>query len=248
MNGLKYIRMQCNLSLNNVACALDVSRQSVSAWENGKKAIPSERKEQLSNYFGIDKKYFGEIDEIQKKEILETEMYRWKLDGNEFFLFRPDEDSQSYMKGLCTYERKERNTLLSDELKAKKDLQKEMMERIEQQIEGMSWYTLNDQITSINRGVRYYNCCAKNYKIIYEQPVSHKMSYYYRALEVIDALLLAFGGEVEENDDDTALFFEPNDYTYKLDWDFIQKCADMIREHMNPIINNLDEMDERRKK
>ncbi len=37
MNGLKFIRTQCNLSLNNVAQALNVSRQIISAWENGKK-------------------------------------------------------------------------------------------------------------------------------------------------------------------------------------------------------------------
>ena len=53
MNRLKFIRTQCNLSLNNVAQTLNVSRQIVSAWENGKKDIPKERKEQLVNYFGI---------------------------------------------------------------------------------------------------------------------------------------------------------------------------------------------------
>lgn len=146
MNGLKFIRTQCNLSLSNVARALNVSRQIISAWENGKKDIPDERKEQLSNYFGIDVRYFDEIDEIQKKEILGTAMYRWNHNGDEFFLFRPDEESQAFRKGLCTYEIEERKCLLSDELKAKKQLQKEMIERIEQQIEGLPWYNLNDQL------------------------------------------------------------------------------------------------------
>ena len=124
MNGLKFIRTQCNLSLNNVAQTLNVSRQIVSAWENGKKDIPKERKEQLANYFGINAQYFDEINEIQKKEILKTAMYRWNHDGDEFFLFRPDEESQMFLKGLCTYEAKERKVLLSDELKTKKQLQK----------------------------------------------------------------------------------------------------------------------------
>ena len=56
MNGLKFIRTQCNLSLNNVAQALNVSRQIISAWENGKKDIPDERKKQLSDYFGMETK------------------------------------------------------------------------------------------------------------------------------------------------------------------------------------------------
>ncbi len=247
MNGLKYIRTQCNLSLNNVAQALGVSRQIVSAWENGKKDIPNERKQQLSKYFGIDTKYFDEIDEVQKKEILGTAMYRWNQNGNEFFLFRPDEDSQTERERLYTYEQKERKNLLSDELKEKKHQQKEMIQQIEQQLEGMPWYTLNDRIASINRGVKYYDCCAKNYKIIYDQPTSRKMSYYYRALEVMEALLLAFGGEIGDNDD-MAQYFAPDDYTYRIDLDFVQECADMIKEHMMPIVEKLDDIDEKVKR
>ena len=243
MNGLKFIRTQCNLSLNNVAQTLNVSRQIVSAWENGKKDIPKERKEQLANYFGINAQYFDEINEIQKKEILKTAMYRWNHDGDEFFLFRPDEKSQMFLKGLCTYEAKERKVLLSDELKTKKQLQKEMIKQIDQQIEGNFCHNLNDQIASINRGVRYYEYCAENYKVIYEQPSSQKMSYYYRVLEVLQALRLALGGETIEKDDDVSQYFDADDYTYRVDSDFVQKCADMIIEHMKPIMENLEEME-----
>ena len=48
MNGLKFIRTQCNISLSNLAMALGVSRQMVSAWENDKKELPKKRVEQLS--------------------------------------------------------------------------------------------------------------------------------------------------------------------------------------------------------
>ena len=225
-----------------MAQALNVSRQIISAWENGKKDIPDERKKQLSDYFGIDAQYF---DEIQKKKILGTSMYRWNHNGDEFFLFRPDEESQMFLKGLCTYEPNERKILLSDELKEKKQLQKGIVRRIDQQIEGQPWYNLHDQITSINRGTKYYQCCVDTYEAIYNQSSSHKMSYYYRALEVVDALLLAFGGEVIRNDDDVSQYFEAGDYTYRIDPDFVQKCADMIKEHMKPIIKNLDLMDKK---
>lgn len=71
------------------------------------------------------------------------------------------------------------------------------------------------------------------------------MSYYYRALEVVDALLLAFGGEMVEGNDDVFQYFATEDYTYRLDTNFVQKCADVIKEHMKPIMKNLDAMDKK---
>ncbi|MGN8631501.1 helix-turn-helix domain-containing protein [Blautia sp. HCP3S3_G3] len=64
MNGLRFIRTQCNISLSSLAMALGVSRQMVSAWENDKKELPQKRVEQLSQYFGLEEKYFGEIDDV----------------------------------------------------------------------------------------------------------------------------------------------------------------------------------------
>lgn len=40
MNGLKIIRIQCNYSVGELAAEIGVSRQMISAWENGKKSIP----------------------------------------------------------------------------------------------------------------------------------------------------------------------------------------------------------------
>ena len=63
MNGLKYIRTRCNLSLSELADMIGVSRQALSSWENGKKDIPEQRSDQLAEFFGIGKEYFGEISE-----------------------------------------------------------------------------------------------------------------------------------------------------------------------------------------
>ena len=63
MNGLKYIRTQCNFSLSELADRLNVSRQIISAWENGKKEIPETRKIQMAEFFGIDKSFFDDITE-----------------------------------------------------------------------------------------------------------------------------------------------------------------------------------------
>lgn len=38
MNGLKYIQTRCNISLNELAETIGVTRQSLSSWECNKKA------------------------------------------------------------------------------------------------------------------------------------------------------------------------------------------------------------------
>ena len=70
MNGLKYIRTRCNLSLNELSEMIGVTRQAMSAWENDRKEIPEQRKEQLGEFFGIDKEFFGEITDEEKEYLL----------------------------------------------------------------------------------------------------------------------------------------------------------------------------------
>ena len=59
---------------------------------------------------------------------------------------------------------------------------------------------------------------------------------------------MALGGEAIEKDDDVSQYLDADDYTYRVDSDFVQKCADMIIEHMKPIMENLEEMEKRRTK
>ena len=60
MNGLKYIRTRCNLSLSELADMIGVSRQALSSWENGRKDIPEQRVEQLAEFFGVNREFLGE--------------------------------------------------------------------------------------------------------------------------------------------------------------------------------------------
>ena len=43
-------------------------------WENGKKEIPYKRKQQLSQFFGIEEGFFGEITEEEKQVLLDKAM------------------------------------------------------------------------------------------------------------------------------------------------------------------------------
>ena len=249
MNGLRFIRTQCNLSLNDIATVLGVSRQMVSSWENGKKEISRERAAQLSEYFGIDKKYFGEIEEHQKEEILQTTMYRWYKQNEEYFLFRPCKESRERENGRSYTVRVERAESLSDEWKEKKRLQKEIIQQIHEQISGSPKYNLQDQILAVNRGKKYYEYCLNNYKAIFEKSPTQKMCYYYRALEVLKALGIALG--IEENPEQVEFpdyvpdVFPADDYTYRIDQAFVRECAELIQKHFALMIEELEKMDMR---
>ncbi|MCR4672258.1 MAG: helix-turn-helix transcriptional regulator [Lachnospiraceae bacterium] len=69
MIGLTYIRRKSNLSLAELSAVLGVSRQAISSWENGRKQIPPKRKAEMAEFFGIDEKFFGEITDVEQKEL-----------------------------------------------------------------------------------------------------------------------------------------------------------------------------------
>ncbi len=89
MNGLKTIRRQCNFSLSELANTFGVTRQAISAWENGKKPIPKQRREQIAEFFGIEEKYLEEITVKQREEIINKTMYRFSSDWRDKYRYRP---------------------------------------------------------------------------------------------------------------------------------------------------------------
>ena len=99
MNGLEYIRTRCNISQAELADILQVTKQAISMWENGKKEIPPKRREELSRFFGLDEGYFGEIYEEQKDALQHRAMFRHDVNGREAYRFRP-EDGATSLQGM----------------------------------------------------------------------------------------------------------------------------------------------------
>lgn len=89
MNGLKTIRRQCNFSLTELAEQLGVTRQAMSAWENGKKQIPQSRKTQIAEFFGLEEFYLDEITEEQRQELIRKPMYRLVSGWKDKYRYKP---------------------------------------------------------------------------------------------------------------------------------------------------------------
>ena len=64
------------------------------------------------------------------------------------------------------------------------------------------------------------------------------MSYYFRAVEVAMALAKAFGVESAENNEENVVL-KPDDYTYQIDYGFVEECAELIKKHMDPMLEKL---------
>lgn len=184
MNGLKYIRTQCNFSLSKLADRLDVSRQIISAWENGKKEIPEARKEQLAEFFGIDKCFFGEITEEQKKTLLGKAMFRYIESGVETYRYKPNVNAKSQ----TAYFAPEREMSLDEEFVELQRTQKQLLERINCIISGPEQANLRDQMSFIVRGTEVFGKVADAMDGSFSKESSIKMPYYFGMLEVLQAL------------------------------------------------------------
>ncbi len=66
MNGLKFIRTRCNISLSELAEALGVSRQQVSAWENGVKPIAKKDKNNYQYILGLIQSILVKLQKLIK--------------------------------------------------------------------------------------------------------------------------------------------------------------------------------------
>ena len=75
MVGLKYIRSEViREKAEDLAAQLRISKQTVTAWESGKKQIPNKRLNQLSELTGIPEQYFLR-KELTEQEKLECKKY-----------------------------------------------------------------------------------------------------------------------------------------------------------------------------
>lgn len=190
MNGLKYIRIRCNLSLNDLAEAIGVSRQALSSWENEKKDIPVQRQEQLSSFFGIDKEYFGEITEKEKQYLLEKAMFRYEEDGRETYRYKPKEGKDAFKRIFFL---NDDEVSLDERFVEAQKKKKKVLEDIEDIIK---WSdnagSIQSQIGCINRGCQVYGMITSLMQEMRDTDVHFRMPFFYELNNVWKAMLVAY--------------------------------------------------------
>ena len=193
MNGLKFIRTRCNISLNELADILDVSRQQVSAWENGVKPISQKRLNQLSKYFGVDEKYFLDISEDDKEFIVSKALYRRQDNEKEIYCFvKQGEMEDDFKYRPFSYPNFEES--LDEQMIRAKKKNKDTIEGIQ---EAMRYFGKPDkiieEISAINRGCKVYDALTKYLRQMPKEAPGTIILYYNMVRNVLFSLLIANG-------------------------------------------------------
>lgn len=193
MNGLKFIRTRCNLSLSELASALGVSRQQISAWENNVKPISEYRLNQLAKYFGVDNKYFFEISKEDKEFLISKGLYRRQDTDKECYCFTEQGDINEDLK-FRSFSYPDFKESLDEQMIIAKKRKKVTMEGIENV---MGYFGKPDKITeeiaAINRGCTVYNALTTYMNKMPDEELAMRMPYYNMARNILYALLIANG-------------------------------------------------------
>ena len=222
MNGLKFIRIRCNLSLNELAGIIGVTRQALSSWENDKKVIPKLRLEQLSDYFGIEEKYFGDISENDKEALIKRAMYRYDVNGKEAYRYKKDNDSK--FSGQYYWGKLENS--LDEELVLAKKRKQDTLQKISDIIDWSNSSYRIDQIMLRNRNCGIYEMINELMELLRHTEKTYKVPFFYELTNIWKAMMLAYG-LISEDD----LSFEEHKEHLIENGKWIVKLAEILKQH-----------------
>lgn len=227
MNGLRYIRTRCNLSLNELAEHLGVTRQALSAWENGKKDIPEKRLEQLEDFFGLDKKYYGEIREEDGIFIRDKAMFRYDENEKEFYRYKPRPEVTNLYSEWVTFMGDQTISLDEEYMQAQKQMQQTLAE-----VEDVIKWTdtagsIAAQASCIRRGCGVYNMINEMMECMRQQKITLKMPLFFEFTNIWKAMMIAYGltgtSDLEYRD--------LSEYYTGEDGEWILRLSEMFKNH-----------------
>lgn len=221
MNGLKYIRTRCNLSLSELADMVGVSRQALSSWENGRKDIPEQRLKQLAEFFGVNREFLGEISDEIKNTLINKAMFRYDENGKEYYRFKPQEGVTSLDQTRVSFFFDNSQKSLDEEYILARHKKQEILEVIKNIIE---WTenagSISTQIICINRGCYVYGMINEMMEEMKKKDAHLKMPFFYELVDVWKAMLVAYGimdkEEISDFDRRTAYCGEDGEWILEL--------------------------------
>ena len=230
MNGLTYIRTRCNISQSELADILQVSKQAISMWENGKKEIPPGRRVELARFFGIGEEFFGEISKEQKEAVLRRAMFRHDVGGREAYRFRP-EDGVTSLSGIPMLFLQEGEQSFDERYVEAQKRKKRTLEEISAMIDGKPCDFLDGMTMSIHSGCNMYDFMTRLLQHKDQQARCLKVPFRYELLNILLAMELAY--DVEGDLEARRREYCADDSVVHCDEQFILQMAALMRQHWN---------------
>ena len=234
MNGLKFIRKQCNFSLSSLAEYLGVSRQIISMWENGKKEIPYKRKQQLSQFFGVGEGLFGEITEEEKQVLLDKAMFIYKSGTENAYRYIPEDENERQMVHFM----KERQFTIDEELAISVQDNKELIERIRKNMSCAANGSIMDELAASYRTRYVFSNFTDAYEYCFSKNPIEKMPCWQVMALVSEAVREAFTGQKRKDKFD-------GDYREEKDDDFVEAVSDIIKKKIESELTDLLQMQQK---
>lgn len=248
MNGLRYIRTRCNMSINELAEAIGVSRQAISSWENEKKEIPKQRLGQLEDFFGIDSTCFGSLDEEKKLYVTNKAMFRYDENGKQTYRFKPQDGITNLsMVDICFIPEKPYS--VDEEYANAQKRKQETLAKIDEIIE---WTkdagSVESKISCINRGCNVYSMTSQLLEFVKEQKSIERIPLLNEMKSVWKAMMVAY----EILDKESIELLDKSEYNYGEDGEWTLELAEQIKLHWEEKIisqrEHLEKIKEQNKK
>lgn len=197
MNGLLFLCKLCNINQTFLAEKMEVSRQTIHLWQTGKRSIPEQRKEMLSELFGVCKDVFGDISHEQINKLLKAPMHK-HIDGKrEYYCFTEHAENLCNPGFTTNYSfliKIGDDCILS--LDERLNLKKLEFETMLDEIKNLSFSDelgVADNILTLNRSMYSFGSLVDTQREINKKPIPHKMSYHHTMYDVLSAMSMAFG-------------------------------------------------------
>lgn len=197
MNGLKYIRERSNFTKNALADLMGVTRQTINLWEKGTRHPDKKHLKWLSDFYGIEEEFFGELSEDKFDELAARYMYfHYDDDNKEFYTFIPNTPDG---KGELSFQIKEQEIMLDEKWASTQKEIKSTMAKVERSfhLENESKYILLDRIFKAKREIANVEAYLDLWEVIPKIGVKEgrflKVPLRYEIRGVFYAMMVAYG-------------------------------------------------------
>lgn len=191
MNGLKWIMTHCNYETEQLAGELGIAIEKLKSWMENIALLPEDMKEKIAEYFGIESRYFVDLSDQQKRELLQKPLYIYRVeDGCEWYKFYP---AQNQWKSYAYYIADRTETYRTEYRKELEDFY-DCQKRFAAIFTDFSSDDLSEsRIATVSRGQKYLTGYSALFEEIARKEPGTKMAFY----DVLDEVMSALREAVE---------------------------------------------------